>query len=222
MAGAGSTSPCRSSRKRPAPASNVSERAKFAQAAEHADVRRRQGESATTPTAQALLRDLEKNLQIGLHGRRVLLMGAGGAARGVIMPLIAHGARMIVVIANRDLREGAGAARNASAFRQRARARLRRLDGSASSWSSIRPRRACTAWCRPSPAACSRPDASPTTWSMPPAAHAVPGRARACGADVAADGLGMLVEQAAESFYIWRGVRPDTRPVLDMLRAAPS
>jgi shikimate dehydrogenase len=39
------------------------------------------------------------------------------------------------------------------------------------------------------------------------------------GAARSADGLGMLIEQAAESFLIWRGVRPETAPVMDMFRA---
>ena len=42
------------------------------------------------------------------------------------------------------------------------------------------------------------------------------------GASVTLDGLGMLVEQAAESFYLWRGVRPDTAPVITEIRASLS
>lgn len=44
--------------------------------------------------------------------------------------------------------------------------------------------------------------------------------ARQRGAATSADGLGVLVEQAAESFFLWRGVRPEVRPVMELLRQA--
>ncbi|MBH1988343.1 MAG: shikimate dehydrogenase, partial [Burkholderiales bacterium] len=63
-----------------------------------------------------------------------------------------------------------------------------------------------------------RPGALALDMMYGPAAQAFLDWARQHGA-VPRDGLGMLVEQAAESFFVWRGVRPDTRPVLCELRA---
>ena len=66
----------------------LSERAKFAQAANTLTLADGKVIGDNTDGA-GMLRDLENNLRIAVHGRRVLLMGAGGAARGVLMPLIA-------------------------------------------------------------------------------------------------------------------------------------
>ena len=197
----------------------LSERAKFAQAANTLTLAEGKVIGDNTDGA-GMLRDLENNLHIAVHGRRVLLMGAGGAARGVLMPLIARGARL-VVIANRDMRKARELEQRFGLFGNvRARA-YNDLGGSAfdlivnstsASLQGMVPPLPGTVFARD----CVAYDLVYAAGGTTPFLD----RARDCGAAVTSDGLGMLVEQAAESFFIWRGVRPDTRPVLEMLRSA--
>jgi len=159
-----------------------------------------------------LLRDLSVNLGRSLAGLRVLLMGAGGAAQGVLAPLLATGPRRLVV-ANRSAdkaralarRYGAAAGGGYDEFRGEQFDLL--INATSAGLAGEAP---------PVDAAAFAPGA--LGYDM------VYGRdtpflalARAAGA-AAQDGCGMLVEQAAESFLLWRGLRPDTAPVLAALR----
>jgi len=168
-----------------------------------------------------LVRDLEQNIGFALSGTSVLLMGAGGAAQGVLAPLL--GARVArVVIANRTVARARDlAARFAPAARASAAAiagcGYEALAGESFDLIVNATSAGLTGELPPLPAGLFR--------SRALAYDMVYGRetpflafARAAGARPH-DGAGMLVEQAAESFYIWRGVRPDTRPVLAALRA---
>jgi shikimate dehydrogenase len=161
-----------------------------------------------------LVRDLAQNLEYDVSRRSILLLGAGGAARGVVGALLEAGAARLMV-ANRTV-----------------------------------PKARALAECFPGVSACGydalageRFDIviNATSAGLEGAAPALPegllrngvlaydmvyGRdtpflaaARNAGAR-ACDGLGMLVEQAAESFFIWRGVLPATRPVLAKLRGS--
>ena len=161
-----------------------------------------------------LIGDLQRNLGFDFAGRRVLLMGAGGAAQGVVGPLLdARPSRL--AIANRTVERAlALAARFPPAvgggYAELAGEQFDLVINATSAGLS---------------------DELP---ALPKAIFAegalaydmVYGRetpflrlAREAGA-AASDGLGMLVEQAAVSFFVWRGVRPDTAPVLAALRGA--
>lgn len=166
-----------------------------------------------------LVRDLTGNLGLSLAGARVLLVGAGGAARGVLGPLLAAEPEAIV-IANRT---AARARELAAAFAPEGPVTggaFEALDGtgpfdivvnaSASSLDGGVP---------PLPDGLVRPGGTVYDMMYGPAAGPFLDWGRRAGAAVAVDGLGMLVEQAAESFRIWRGVRPRTGPVLAELRA---
>jgi shikimate dehydrogenase len=160
-----------------------------------------------------LVRDLEVNLGFELRGRRVLVMGAGGAAQGVVPSLYAQGPDRLVV-ANRT--------------RDKACALAARFQGaSGCGYAELMGMRFDLIVNATSAGLAGELPPVPLAMLLAPDAlvyDMVYGRdtpflalARSVGARTS-DGAGMLAEQAAESFLIWRGVRPDTRRVLAALR----
>jgi len=158
-----------------------------------------------------LLTDITRNLGRSLAGKRVLLMGAGGAAQGVLGPLLAAEPSRLA-IANRTA--------------EKARALAKRFGAVGGSFGEFQD--AQFDFLINATSAGMRGEAPPiAAGQFAPGALAydmVYGRetpflaaARAAGA-ATCDGTGMLVEQAAESFLIWRGLRPETGPVLAALR----
>jgi shikimate dehydrogenase len=171
-----------------------------------------------------LVRDIVENLGFAIAARRVLLMGAGGAAQGVLVPLLEQGPA-ILAIANRTPEK---ALRLAETFRHHTASEHTVLSGqgyadlagrhfdlvvnaTSSSLADEVP---------PLPAGIFAPGA--LAYEMMYGRGLTPflAFAREQGVQRLADGLGMLVEQAAESFRLWRGVRPRTGPVIQTLRGA--
>lgn len=158
-----------------------------------------------------LRNDIEKNLGFNIANKHILILGAGGAAHGVLNAL--NGAASIT-IANRTYDKALALVMS-----------VKDVNASATIFESLE---------KPYDLIINATSAGLTDSSLP-----IPdvifsqnclvydmmygretpfmAQARKCGATVA-DGLGMLVEQAAEAFFLWRNVRPDTQPVIQMLR----
>ena len=171
-----------------------------------------------------LVNDLKNNLDFGFSGRRVLLVGAGGAAWGVLLPLLMESPQTLV-ISNRTIAKAEEAVQilhsnfgkyisNSTEFIAKSFSDLagQKFDLVINATST-----GLTNEMPPLPPGIFAPGA--LAYDM------MYGRetpfmkfAREQGAAIVSDGLGMLVEQAAEAFYIWRGVRPDTAPILAKLR----
>lgn len=201
-------------------AQRVSARARLAQAANVLGFDDAQWWADNTDGV-GLINDLEGNAGLRLAGRRVLLVGAGGAAAGVLGPLIERGPARLVVV-NRT-------AERAQALAERHRALAAEhgvellgggLDDSGRAFDLVINGSASSVQGAPPPVAPTvlAPGALAIDLMYGPPAQGFLDWARGHGAQ-ARDGLGMLVEQAAEAFALWRGVRPDTAPVLAALRA---
>ncbi len=163
-----------------------------------------------------LLNDLRQNLHCDLRSKRILMLGAGGAARGVIAPLLEQAPKELL-IANRTIERATqlviefkhlGPIKSASfddianmPFDLIINATSASLQGELPPLPSsiVTPHTLCYDM------AYGKDDTVFTRW------------AKQHGALQAVQGWGMLVEQAAESFFLWRGVRPNTQPVLQAL-----
>ncbi len=163
-----------------------------------------------------LVTDVVRNAGIPMQGKRILLLGAGGAARGVILPILnQHPAQL--AIANRTLSKAVDLVRQfdehgimeASSFESLRQPFDVIINATSASLSADLP---------PIPVTVFGSDAFAYDMMYGKESTVFMRFALQHGATVR-DGLGMLVEQAAESFFVWRGVRPDTAPVFSMLRA---
>jgi shikimate dehydrogenase len=162
-----------------------------------------------------LVRDIQVNKQCEFAGKRVLLIGAGGAAEGVLQPILAAKPSLLV-ITNRSLDKAQAMLSKVAATSTKLQAVP--LDGLGDGAFDI-VINATSAGLSGSPLAIPDSIFAPDCLAY----DMMYGRetpfmqqANRCGA-VVADGLGMLLEQAAEAFAIWRGVRPNTQTLLQQL-----
>ena len=165
-----------------------------------------------------LVEDLRQRRGFDLHGRRVLLIGAGGAAHGVAPALLDAGIEQLVV-ANRT-RSRAYDLIDRQSEPERVRAcTLEELPAMADFDLIVQATSAGHQHALPPlPETIARPDTLAIDLNYGRAALPFLAWARRAGCEQAHDGLGMLVEQAATAFLIWHGVRPDTDAVYSQLR----
>jgi shikimate dehydrogenase len=164
-----------------------------------------------------LVRDLCDNLGVTIGERRVLMIGAGGAARGALAALLQLKPREIV-IANRTPERAAALAQSFVRLGPVEGVGLRYITGGAFDLIINSTSAAISGEMAPLPAALIGPRTVCYDMSYGTGPTPFTRWASAQGCQKVRQGWGMLVEQAAESFFIWRGVRPETQAVLAALK----
>ena len=165
-----------------------------------------------------LVSDIVGNAGVALGGKRILLLGAGGAARGAILPLLGEGPRELLIANRSRANADALAARFRGSGQVVSACEFGDLDGvfdvvvnaTSASLGGAMPPLPAAVFATSTLALDMMYGNKPTPFMA---------FAASCGATTR-DGLGMLVEQAADAFALWRGVRPDTAPILERMRAS--
>jgi shikimate dehydrogenase len=166
---------------------------------------------------EGLIRDLDR-LQVGIEGRRVLILGAGGATRGIIVPLLARKPKELVISNRTPWRpeelakafHGHGPVRPCTHLALKGDRFDLVINATSAGLKGVVPRLPEGVFA-----------AGGTAYDLSYGKAALPFRewAKVHRAAIVSDGLGMLVEQAAAAFELWRGVRPETAGVLASLKA---
>jgi shikimate dehydrogenase len=169
-----------------------------------------------------LVKDIQQNLAIGFNQKRVLLLGAGGGAEGVLFPILAQHPQLLV-IANRNVDKALNMVNKITLQNNNNHTSIKASlfeDLHGQSFDIV--------------INATSSGLTNTNLPLPPGIFAkdslayemMYGRdtpfmtfARKHGASLVTDGLGMLIEQAAESFFLWRKVRPQTAPIIAQFRA---
>ena len=160
-----------------------------------------------------LVNDIQRNLGVSLAGKRVLICGAGGATRGAILPIAAQKPALIA-IANRTAQRAHGLKNDFAAHASLQTGGYDQLAGEAFDVVLNATSTGLSKDALPLPAGVFAPGALAYDLVYGKGLTTFLKQAQAAGVTQLADGVGMLVEQAAEAFEWWRGVRPATKPVI--------
>ncbi len=164
-----------------------------------------------------LTNDIQRNLNCPMQGKRVLVLGAGGAARGALHPFIEQRPQRLVVV-NRTVDKAQALAAQFAPYGTVIAMGYDALKGEGpfdlvvnATSASLRGE------APPISVASFKPDCLAYELAYGKGLTPFLRVAREAGVRQVADGVGMLVEQAAEAFEWWRGIRPDTKPLIDRL-----
>jgi shikimate dehydrogenase len=165
-----------------------------------------------------LVRDITHNLSCSLAGKRILLLGAGGASRGVIAPLLAEKPAALF-IANRSADKAVALAQAFADMAPIGAGDFSKTAGNSFDVVINATSASLSGESLPLPSGIFAPGSLAYDMMYGKGETPFLALAREQGAARFADGLGMLAEQAAEAFFVWRGLRPSTAQVLADLRA---